>query len=99
IVLAALILWPGRAPAAPTTPDFFPADGFLPDPLPGEHVTYGVDGGRSTLEYFVEKVDRGSPLQGPPRFSIRRALLDAQRRPVPDPAPTYTHLPHVHGLF
>ena len=99
IVLAALILWPGGAPAASVTPDFFPGEAFLLNAVPGEKVTYGVDGGRSTVEYFIDKVERGGQLAGPPKFSIHRTLYDAQRRPIPDSAPTYTHLPHVHGLF
>ena len=100
ILLAALIVfWSGGAPAAAPPGDVFPALRFLPDALPGEHVTYGVDGGRSTLEYDVDKVDPGDPRAGPPKISIRRTLRDAQRRPVLDSAPTYTHLPHLHGMF
>jgi hypothetical protein len=99
ILLAALIFWGGRTHAAAPLADWFPAESFLLDALPGEHVAYSVDGGRSTVEYFVDKVDRGNPASGPPKFSIRRGLLDAQRRPTLDPAPTYTHLPHLHGLF
>lgn len=99
IALAAMILWPGGAPAATPIGDYFPAERFLNDALPGEHVSYGVDGGRSTIDYAVEKVDPGDPMTGPPKLSIRRTLLDAQRRPVADPTPTYTHVPHLHGLF
>ena len=100
ILLAGAVLLLPRGGAGATSPtDFFPAERFLPDALPGEHVTYGVDGGRSTLEYDVDKVDRGNPLTGPPKISIRRTLLDAQHHLLLDPAPTYTHVPHLHGMF
>jgi hypothetical protein len=99
LLLAALILWPRAAPAQGAVGDYFLGDRFLLDALPNERVRYRIDDGRSTLEYAIDKVDRGNPLTGPPRIQIRRALTDAQGRPAPDPTPTYTHLPHVHGLF
>jgi hypothetical protein len=99
LLLAALILWPRGTPAEGAVEDYFPAERFLVDAFPSERVRYRVDDGRSILEYGIDMADRGNPLTGPPKFLIHRYLYDAQGRAVPDPAATYTHLPHLHGLF
>ena len=99
VLLAAAILFGGSHPAGATAGgDIFPALNFLYDADPGETVRYSIDGGRSTLQFSVGAVDRGS-LKGPPRLQIARLMTDTQGRPVPDEAPEYTHLPHRHGMF
>lgn len=98
LALAAGILF--MKPASPATPsgDLFPVGNFLLDALPGESVRYRVDEGRSTLSYTVGTVDPGGP-KGPPHMQITRAMTDTAGRVVPDPDPSYTHLPHRHGFF
>ena len=99
LLLAGLILWPRGAPLQGPAGDYFPGERFLLDALPGERIRYRVDDGRAVLEYGIDIADRGNPLTGPPKFRIHRALFHAQGHPVPDPWPSYTHLPHLHGLF
>jgi hypothetical protein len=103
LALAALILAPGRLPGVPgpntaEESPVFPASKFLADAVPGESVTYRVDRGESTLEFRVDKADRGGP-QGPPKVTITHEYRDRAGREIPEAEPTYVHLLAEHGLF
>jgi hypothetical protein len=96
LALAGFILF--ARSAEPARPDLFPVGSFLLDAKPGDAIRYRVDDGRSTLTYRVGTVDLGGA-SGPPRIQIERAMTDSTGAPVPDPAPSYTHLPYRHAFF
>ena len=99
IALALLILLVGPPTVNPADSHLiFPAQNFIGNARPGEHVRYTVDSTGRGIEYSVGDVSLGSP-SSPPSVQIGRQMTDELGRVEPDSAPVYVHLLHRHGLF